>query len=205
MVQLSSPATDQRITVQGSWEKFKLIEQGLADSPGTRLTYHAGTIEILRPGQAHEYFSRIIGFLVMTYFLEKGIRFKPTGSVTQEKLGEASAQADESFCLGEFKPIPDLAILWSLAKPIEVVYSSGGLGKLSKYQALGVQEVWFWEDGALSLHHLQEQGYEQVERSELTGLEQLDIDLLKRCILLAESDEAEAVRMFRQGIAEEKR
>ena len=197
MVQLRATETDQRITVQGSWEKFKLIEQGLADSPGTRLTYHAGTIEILMPGQAHEYFSRIIGFLVMTYFLEKGIRFKPTGSVTQEKLGEASTQADESFCLGDFKPIPDLAI--------EVIYSSGGLGKLAKYQALGVKEVWFWEDGVLSLHHLQAQGYAQVERSELPGLEQLDIDLLRHCILLAESDEAEAVRRFRQGIGEEKR
>ncbi|NJN32183.1 MAG: Uma2 family endonuclease [Synechococcales cyanobacterium RM1_1_8] len=194
MVQLRSPETDQRITVQGSWEKFKLIEQGLADSPGTRLTFHAGTIEILMPGQAHEYFSRIIGFLVMTYFLEKGIRFKPTGSVTQEKLGEASAQADESFCLGDFKPIPDLAI--------EVVYSSGGVSKLAKYQALGVREVWFWEDGTLSLHHLPEQGYERVERSGLPGLEQLDIDLLRRCILLAEGDEAEAVQMFRKGIRE---
>lgn len=88
-----------------------VIPQLKAANPGpVNISTYAGTIEIIRPGQAHEYFSRIIGFLVMTYFLEKGIRFKPTGSVTQEKSGEASAQADESFCLGNFKPIPDLVI-----------------------------------------------------------------------------------------------
>ena len=187
------PATaDQRILVQGTWEKFRLIQQGLTDSPGTRLSFHNGTIEILTPSQVHEYFSRIIGFLVMTYLLSKGIRFKLTGSVTQERAGEASTQADESFCIGDFKSIPDLSI--------EVVYTSGGLGKLAKYRALGVPEVWFWEDGVLTLHHLRSQGYEQIARSELPAFQDLDINLLSRCILIAETDEAEVVRVFREGL-----
>mgnify|MGYP006276760767 FL=1 len=57
--------------------------------------------------------------------------------MTQEKEGEASTQADKSFCLDEPKPIPDLSIA--------VVYTSGGLSQLPKYQALGVPEVWFWK------------------------------------------------------------
>ena len=61
-------------------------------------------------------------------------------------------------------------------------------------------EVWFWEDGTLRLYHLRLDGYEEVFRSEVSGLETLDIDLLKRCILMGETNFAEAVQVFQQGI-----
>jgi hypothetical protein len=80
------------------------------------------------------------------------------------------------------------------------VYTSGGSGKLQRYHALGVPEVWFWEDGVLKLYHLRVDGYQLIEHSELSGLEDLDVDLLKRCILIAETDFAGAVAMLRQGI-----
>lgn len=191
MTQLLQKSTDQRIVIQGTWEHFKLIQQGFEATPGAKLAYYRGTIEILMPGEDHEFFSRIIHYLVTTFLLKQGIKFKMTGAKTQEKIGEVSAQADESYCLGGSKPIPDLSI--------EVIFSSGG-NKLARYRALGVPEVWFWEDGSLTLHHLRENGYEQIEHSELPGLEQLDLDLLKRCILMAETDFAAAVQTFQQAI-----
>jgi len=110
--------------------------------------------------------------------------------MTQEQEGKASVQADQSFCIGSRKPIPDLSI--------EVIFTSGSESKLALYQALEVPEVWFWQDGVLRLHHLRESGYELIDRSELPGLEDLDIDLLRRCILMAETDPGEAARMFQQ-------
>ncbi|MCY7273221.1 MAG: Uma2 family endonuclease, partial [Phormidesmis sp. CAN_BIN44] len=101
---------------------------------------------------------------------------------------------DESYCIGKVKPIPDLSI--------EVVFTSGGEGKLPLYQALGVPEVWFWEDGVLRLHHLKEAGYQRIDSSELPGLENLDIDFLRRCIMMAETDVVEAIRTFQQGISQ---
>jgi Uma2 family endonuclease len=193
MVQLlKSPSTDQRVVFPGSWEKFRLIQQASADSPGVRLFYYDRMIEIFMPGEAHETFASVIGYLVMTFLIEKGIAFKPTRAKTQEKEGVASLQADESYCLGGSKPIPDLSI--------EVVFSSGGTQKLLRYQALGVPEVWFWEDGVLALHHLRTNGYERVDCSEFPELADLDVDLLRRCILIAETNLAEAVSVFRQGI-----
>ena len=112
--------------------------------------------------------------------------------MTQQKEGEVSAQADESYCIGGIKPIPDLSI--------EVVFTSGGEGKLALYRALGVPEVWFWQDGVLKLYHLREQGYERIVQSELPGLKDLNLNLLKRCILMAETDAGEAIRTFQQGI-----
>jgi Uma2 family endonuclease len=191
MTQLLQTSTDQRIVIQGTWEKFKLIQQGFEETPGAKLSFYQETIEILMPGEDHEFFAHVIGYLLTTFFLKTRIPFKPTGAKTQEQEGEVSAQADQSYCLGGSKPIPDLSI--------EVIFSSGG-NKLMRYQALGVPEVWLWEDGTLNLYHLRDQGYEAIAQSELPGLEQLDIDLLKRCILMAETDFAEAVQVFQQEI-----
>lgn len=193
MAQLLTKTIDQRIVLRGTWEKFKLMQQVSEDSPGVRLAFYNGEIEIFMPGREHEVFGSIIGGLLLIYLAQKGIFFQPTGSMTQEKEGAASAQADQSFCIGSVKHIPDLSI--------EVIFTSGGESKLELYQALGVPEIWFWQDGVLRLHHLRESGYERIERSELSGLEDLDIDLLKRCILMAETDPGEAVRTFQQGIS----
>jgi Uma2 family endonuclease len=176
-----------------TWEQFKHLQKGFEDLRGVRLFYYDGIVEILMPSQAHEIFASIIGCLLMIYLAQKRIAFTATRSVTQEKEGIASAQADESYCINGLKPIPDLSI--------EVVYTSGGISKLTRYQALGVPEVWFWQDGVLTLHHLRSDGYEKIKQSELPGLDQLDLDLLKRCIMMAETDQGEAIRTFQQAIS----
>jgi len=94
----------------GTWEQFKLIQKGSEDSPGVKLSFFAGAIEIIMQGFQHENFSEIIGYLLTTFLLKQGIRFYPCGSMTQEKMGEVSTQADKSFCLGKPKLIPDLSI-----------------------------------------------------------------------------------------------
>ncbi|MCY7278452.1 MAG: Uma2 family endonuclease [Phormidesmis sp. CAN_BIN44] len=191
--QLKNPIRDQRIVHHGrTWQQFKLIQEGFAESSGVRLFYYNSTIEILMPGREHEFFKTFIGLLIETFFVEKGIEFEPMGSMTQEIEDEVSAEADESYCIGEFKPIPDLAI--------EVVFTSGGPNKLARYKALGVPEVWFWEDGLFSLYHLRDNDYDRIDRSQLEGLKDLDIDLLTRCILMAQTSKVEAVRTFRRAI-----
>jgi hypothetical protein len=63
-----------------------------------------------------------------------------------------------------------------------------------------VSEVWFWEDGTLRLYHLRETGYEEINQSELPGLNNLDMALLKRCILIGETSRTEAVQVFQQEL-----
>jgi Uma2 family endonuclease len=185
-------STDQSMVLKGDWSHFKLVQQGFEQNPGVRLFYYDGEIEILMPGQPHETVASIIGCLLMNFLAVNRIAFVPTRSMTQERNGVASVQADESYCLGEAKSIPDLAI--------EVVFTSGGVSKLQGYQALGVQEVWFWQDGTLKLYHLRGDRYEPIVRSELEALQSLDIDLLKRCIMLGETDAGEAIRLFNAGL-----
>ena len=191
MTQLLEKTNDQRTVLQGTWEHFKHLQKGYEEISRAKLSYYNGKIEILMPGEDHSTFTQVIGYLIITFMIGRGIAFKPTGDQTQEREGEVSVQADQSYWIEKPKPIPDLVI--------EVVFTSGNASKLPKYRALGVREVWFWEDGTLALYHLKNGEYERIERSELPGLEDLNLDLLKRCILIGETDLGQAVRLFQQG------
>jgi Uma2 family endonuclease len=175
-----------------TWEQFKHLQKGFENSPGVRLAFYDGVVEIFMPGQPHEIFKKIIGYLIETFCFERNIDVVPTGSATQEQEGEVSAQPDESYCFGAVKPIPDLSI--------EVIFTSGSATKLKRYQALGVAEVWLWQDGLFTLHHLGENGYVQIQRSQIPELAELDIDLLTRCVLIGETNWLGAVTEFRKGI-----
>lgn len=188
------PSEDMVIVYHArTWQQFKYIQKGLEGSPGVRLAFYDGVVEIFMPGQAHEIFKKIIGFLLETFFFEKQINVVPTGSVTQEQEGEASAQADESYCFGGAKPIPDLSI--------EVIFTSGSATKLRRYQALSVPEVWFWQDGLFTLHRLTDNGYVQIARSQILELADLDLELLTRCVLRGETDWLGAVMTFKEAIS----
>jgi Uma2 family endonuclease len=184
---------DQRFIHSGiSWEQFKLIEQGFSDSPGIKLFYYKGEVEILAVSPEHEFFSRTICTLLAIYCAENEIEFAPTGSFTQETEGVVSVQADESYFIGRRitpNSPPDLCI--------EVVFTSGTVRKLERYRVLGVSEVWFWEDGVLAMYRLGSEGYAKISASVV--LPDLDINLLCRCLLMASS--VEAMREFRRGIA----
>jgi Uma2 family endonuclease len=121
---------------------------------------------------------------------EKGIRFYVKGwpSLGSKELG-ARKEPDESYNLQTKKAIPDLAIA--------VIFTSGGIDQLQLYKRLGIPEVWFWEDGVLSIYYLRED-YEQVDRSEF--LPELDIALLVRYVTYF--DQYDAVTEFIKALRE---
>ncbi len=185
-----SPAAEQHFTCRGlTWHQFKAIQASFENVPGVRLFYCQGVLEIVGISKPHEAFQSIIGVLLAIYFEVKEIEFFPSGAYTQIVENQVEYQADLSYCFGTDKDVPDLCI--------EVVITSGSPIKLQKYRLMGVQEVWFWEDGTLELYHLREQDYEQITNSEL--LPELDLSLLKRCILFASP--LDALKEFRKGIS----
>ena len=163
-----------------TWIQFKHLQKGFENSSGVRLFYYHGTIEILMPGEAHELFKSLIGFLIELFLFNCEIEFKPTGSMTQEKVGVASAEADESYEIQGFK----LAI--------EINFTSGDISKLQRYKALEVNEVWIWEDGTLKAYHLQADDYQNVDRSLIPALSMLDLQVMSECILLGETSRLKA-------------
>jgi Uma2 family endonuclease len=170
-----------------TWEQFKLIQKGLEDSPGLRLFFFEGIVEVLMPGRYHELFKRSIAVLIDAFLFDREIESSLTGSMDREREGSASAQPDESYEIGPYK----LAI--------EITVTSGTIAKLELYKVLGIDEVWFWQDGVLRLYHLVDGGYQGVDRSHIPELAGIDVAVLSKCILMGETSWVRAVKTFRSA------
>ena len=179
---------DVRTSQRGkNWAQFEYLQKGFEDTRGVKLFYYNETIEILMPGAAHELFKKIIAILIEVFLLDRKIEFEPTGSMTQKREGVAAAEADESYEIQGAKLC------------VEVNFTSGDESKLDCYQELGVDEVWFWNDGVLAVYSLQSDGYQKVRRSQIPSLAPIDLEIMAQCILIGETSRLEAVERFRSA------
>jgi Uma2 family endonuclease len=172
-----------------TWDTLEKLDADL-EGTGARLTYLDGFLEIMAPlSDAHEEPRNTLGQLLEIYMRLKGIRFYGRGSTTigMKELG-ARKEPDESYCLGDRRKIPDLAL--------EITVTSGGVDVLEIYRRIGVAEVWFWEDGVISVYCLRSTAYELVQQSEL--LPELDLRSLEFHTRMA--DQYDAVNAFMQTL-----
>ena len=197
LTEAQTATTPDRVLLSAiSWESLERLDEVLGDR--ARLIYLDGQLEIMVPlSEEHEESKNTLGQILEVYLRWKRIRFYGRGSTTLglKQLG-ARKEPDESYCLGEHKSVPDLAI--------EVTVTSGGIEVLEIYKRVRVREVWFWEDGEISVYALSEMGsgtedgagYERVERSGL--LPELDLGLVSRCTRMG--DQYDAVNEFLRSL-----
>ncbi|MDJ1183563.1 Uma2 family endonuclease [Roseofilum casamattae] len=172
-----------------TWDKLEKLDVGFVGT-GARLTYLDGSLQIMSPlSDAHEEPKKTLSQLLEIYLRANNIRFYARGSATigSQDLG-GRKEPDESYCLHERKPIPDLAI--------EIVVTSGGIDVLEVYRRVGVPEVWFWEDGTIAVYSLQSTGYKLVKNSRiLPDLELRSLEFYSRM-----SDQYDAVNEFMRSL-----
>src|SRR5690606_1601328 len=116
----------------------------------------------------------------------------------EEKTVEKALEPDECYVFGpatasmlskDGAPTrPDLAI--------EVVWTSGGIGKLDIYRALGVREVWFWRKGVITPRVLRGDDYVDVDASEVLP----GIDLALLASFLDRPTTSAAMREYRDAL-----
>jgi Uma2 family endonuclease len=190
----SLPKTPAQIFPHITWSQFEAIDHAFASVPGVKLCYLDGQLEIMPISEEHEEIKATLSLLLEAYFRYLGIRFYKRGgpSLGSREL-KSRNEPDESYNLDSRKPFPDLVI--------EVVMSSGGLNKLEGYSRMGIREVWFWEDGKISIYYLEigsdtETTYRQVDSSVLIP----DLSLDKLCQFILFHDQYDAVEAFVQEI-----
>lgn len=121
------------------WSTYVVLRDSI-DSPGTRMTYLEGCLEILRTSRAHEVDKKAIARLLELFCLERDIPLFGYGSTTfRREEKERGLEPDECYCRGEDRDVPDIAI--------EVIRSHAAIDKLEVYRGLGVREVWTFEKG----------------------------------------------------------
>ncbi len=175
LTNVETKAENQYLIKQAvTWEQFKTLQSAFDEIGGVRMSYCEGVLEIVGIGRLHETICTLLGAYLISYFGFKRIAFFSTGAYTQHLRGSTEFQADLSYNIGTEKDISDLCI--------EIVVTSGGTKKLRKYQLIGVPEVWFWENGKISIYCLQDTEY--VEVSVSNWLPELDISHLEQCLLM---------------------
>ena len=181
---------DRRFLLHGiPWQMYLSLREA-DDSPGLRMTYDRGNLELMSPSPEHEDLKTTLARLIEVYAIERDVPLYGYGSTTfRRQAKEQGLEPDECYCLGgKLREVPDFAL--------EVVLTSGGLEKLPIYAGLGVPEVWFWEDEAFHVHALREGGYEKIPGSAI--LPGLDLAVVAR--FARTRDQHQAAKAFRDWL-----
>lgn len=182
---------DERVTMFGlRWTDYEILLAIRGESAVPRMTYCNGVLELMSPSTIHETFKTSFSRLLEAWADEREWDFNGFGSWTIKRPGlDRGLEPDECYVLGiDPGERPDIAI--------EVVHTSGGLDKLDIYRAIGVPEVWRWEDERMTVFVLEEGAYVSGERSRL--LPEVDVALLARLAL--EPNQRLAVKKLREHL-----
>lgn len=176
---------EQRILINGvSWKDYVILREAL-DTPGLRMTFYKGSLEIMSPSIAHERNKKAIARLVELFAFLRRLPLNGYGSTTfRREAKQRGAEPDECYCVqgrqldeGEF---PDIVL--------EVIETSPLLDKLEVYRGFEVPEVWLFRDGAFELHRLAGDHYEPIARSAF--LPDLDFTMIAELALWPDQQEA---------------
>jgi Uma2 family endonuclease len=180
---------EQRMVIYGvRWKDYVILREAL-DTPGLRMSYLEGALELTSRSLTHELNKKTIARLIELYAVLRELPLIGYGSTTfRIEAKERGAEPDECWCIGrriregEF---PDIVL--------EVIHTSPILDKLEVYRGFDVREVWLFQDAAFAIHRLVDGQYQRVERSGL--LTDLDFALIAR--LATRPDQDEALRELR--------
>lgn len=151
------------------WPEFEAILAELGDRRSTRIAYNNRTLTIVAPLFAHENSKISLGDVVKVLLEELEADYVAAGSTTLKREGlSKGAEPDDSFYIENFSkvlnkeridldidPPPDLAIEVDLTSKTQT----------DIYEALGVPELWRYDEGRLRIDVLQNGVYVQVSES----------------------------------------
>ncbi|QYO62282.1 Uma2 family endonuclease [Leptolyngbya sp. 7M] len=166
---LSIPPGQRMLLHDVSWQEFELILQELGEHRAARIAYEDGILEIMTPLPEHEDDKEIIGDLIKALLEELDVEFRSLGSTTYKNQAMLKGiEPDQCFYIQNesvirgkkrldltVDPPPDLAL--------EIDITSRTHPNI--YQALGVPELWRFDQGKLQINVLQQGKYIEVEDS----------------------------------------
>jgi Uma2 family endonuclease len=187
--ELPQALPEQRILIHGvTWKDYVILREAL-DTPGLRMTYCEGALELMTPSRLHELNKKSIARLVELYAVLRNLPLVGYGSTTfRKEAKERGVEPDECYRVGRLMKdgeLPDIAL--------EVIHTHPLLDKLFVYEGLQVPELWLFKEGAFELYRLTDDGYERIQKSGF--LPELDFTMLAE--LAAREDQHQALQELR--------
>jgi Uma2 family endonuclease len=180
-----SPSEERRVLLYDvPWSTYVVLRDSI-ESPGVKMTYLKGTLEIMTPSREHEVGKTQIARLLELFCLERDIPLFGYGSTTfRKEEKERGLEPDECYCRDADKEVPEMAL--------EVVVSHGSIDKLEVYRGLGIREVWVFEAGIFRVLTLRGDHYEAIPKSEVLP----EVDLVRIAHYAMQPDQHAALRAF---------
>jgi len=163
-------AADRLIITNVSWETYESLLKDLENQSSPRLAYDQGVLEIMSPHFEHDRSNLILAAIAAIALEEMDVDFEGAGSTTfKREVLKRGFEPDSSFFIRhaervrgkkrldmEIDPPPDLLI--------EIDVTNDSMNKFPLYAALGVPEVWRYED-AIEIWVLDQGRYERRHSS----------------------------------------
>lgn len=157
-------AGEQRFVLRGvSWGVYESLRANDANHH-VRMSYSEGSLEMMSPSPQHESIKNFIRRMIEAITEELGIPIRSLSATTWKRRElDKGLEADECYYIRNHHRVRDrididLAIDPPPDLALEVEISHGDVDKLAIYAALGVPEVWHWQDDVLQSLVLQVDG-----------------------------------------------
>ncbi|MEG4574707.1 Uma2 family endonuclease [Microcoleus sp. N3A4] len=190
-----------------NWQEFEAILEELGEHRGSRIAYSQGTLEIRMPLPEHEFNKEIIGDMVKILLEELEIDRECFGSTTfKRKSMLQGIEPDNCFYILNYAlmigkkridltvdPPPDLAIEVDLTSKTQ----------LDAYEALGVPEIWRYENKKLLINVLQDGKYVESEISRIFPNLPIIEAISQYCEESQTAGTSQTLRLFRQWVKDQ--
>lgn len=180
-------APEQRVLLrQVSWETYERLLSDEPDRSVPRLAFDRGVLELMSPSFEHERINRAFASIVELVCDAYGIDFVDAGSMTIRRPDlEKGFEPDTSYYIEHAAEVIDKKRIDATVDPppdlvIEIDLSSGSMNKFPIYAAMGVPELWRYENDRVAIFHLVGESYVTDPRSR--WLPALTSDVLARFV-----------------------
>ncbi|MBW4664782.1 MAG: Uma2 family endonuclease [Chroococcus sp. CMT-3BRIN-NPC107] len=166
------PTPEQRIVVERlvvlegvSWQTFKALLVDIGDSRASRIAYDRGILEIRMPLQQHEVPKRLLESFIEAIVDELEIEAMKLGALLLEREDLSRAvEPDSCFYIQNESIVRGKSIKLPADPPPDLViesdYTNSSLNKFNIYAAIGVPELWRYQNQTLEVYHLVGDKYE---------------------------------------------
>jgi len=165
-------ATKKNITLQGiRWTTYQTILHDAGEARQWRITYDCGSLEIRMPSFEHEVPNRFLSSLIEAIADALEIEVLNAGSLRLEREELAKAvEPDTCFYIQNESAVRNLSAISLPTNPppdlaIESDYTNSSINKFGLYAALGVPELWGFQQGNLEIYVLRNGSYDRSEIS----------------------------------------
>lgn len=199
-------APEARVTLEGvSWLTFQTLLAEVGESRSSRFTYDQGVLEIRMPHLEHERVKILLGYFLTTLADELGLEVLEAGSLLLEREDLSRAiEPDTCFYIAHEAQVRGLQTIKLPTNPppdlaIESDYTNSSLPKFSLYAALGVTELWSYQQQTLEIYLLVEGNYQLSETS--LAFPSLPVTEIPQLIEQSKVvGQRSAIRLFREKI-----